>query len=345
MNIRAKIDPETPPQSNDSGVNQPLGEAYSSYWDAWLKGFSTRLVAPGRSVCAQPQTNMSPLDTIHSHCKLHGNGPVFDLARISGPIGFDLINFVLMSSPDSLRMAERWRKLVRYQVSVRSSGQDDPTRFLEIDDDNNVVLTPGIVRPANLSTFGPAMLAGVAIGAFQRLHRQKVQVLEIMPNGRSRPLNLRGNRQTGDIAFDSQILIRFGRDLTPTNGSVFPLSAPNLPLSLAHLGTKRSDRFLEKVAAVMPRESGCHRPLEDTARLLGMSARSLSRRLSEEGTAYGKLARFVRLRKACLLLSSGNADLNDIAFLSDYSDRHHMARDFRRMTQISPADVRDVMQG
>ncbi|MHA7772654.1 helix-turn-helix domain-containing protein [Roseibium sp. M-1] len=45
------------------------------------------------------------------------------------------------------------------------------------------------------------------------------------------------------------------------------------------------------------------------------------------------------------MLAAGKASLDEIAFRAAYSDRHHMSRDFRRMAQITPSGLRNLLAG
>lgn len=76
------------------------------------------------------------------------------------------------------------------------------------------------------------------------------------------------------------------------------------------------------------------------ARRLGMSERTLHRRLAEEGESFQGLVTRTRRRSAEALLSSGQHGLADVAFLTGFSDQSAFSRAFKRWTGSTPAAFR-----
>jgi AraC-like DNA-binding protein len=77
-----------------------------------------------------------------------------------------------------------------------------------------------------------------------------------------------------------------------------------------------------------------------TADAMGMSVRSLQRRLADAGTSYKRLLANERLAAATDLLEKGNTRILDIALDLGYSDHAHFTRAFRRWTGTAPRDFR-----
>jgi AraC-like DNA-binding protein len=75
------------------------------------------------------------------------------------------------------------------------------------------------------------------------------------------------------------------------------------------------------------------------AHRLGMSAATLQRRLSQEGTSFRELSREVRMRKLCTLLAT-DANLDDIAFDLGFSDRRSLWRACVDWLGMSPTAYR-----
>lgn len=75
------------------------------------------------------------------------------------------------------------------------------------------------------------------------------------------------------------------------------------------------------------------------ARKLGMSAATLQRRLTQEGTSFRELSREVRMRKLCTLLAT-DANLDDIAFDLGFSDRRSLWRACFDWLGMSPTAYR-----
>jgi AraC-like DNA-binding protein len=77
-----------------------------------------------------------------------------------------------------------------------------------------------------------------------------------------------------------------------------------------------------------------------TARALGATARTLQRRLTEEGTSFGAEVESVREELARVYVSDRGRPLMEVAFLLGYSDLSTFVRAFRRWTGVTPARFR-----
>ena len=75
---------------------------------------------------------------------------------------------------------------------------------------------------------------------------------------------------------------------------------------------------------------------EGAAQALGMSLRSLQRRLQEEGTTYREILDSTRQEIARTYLEKRRASVTEIAFLLGFSDSNSFSRAFRRWTGQSP---------
>ncbi len=76
----------------------------------------------------------------------------------------------------------------------------------------------------------------------------------------------------------------------------------------------------------------------DMATRLGVSERTLTRRLSESGTSFRELIQMYRRRKALHLLRGGAVPIGDIAVRLGYSDPGNFARAFHRWFGVSPRE-------
>jgi AraC-like DNA-binding protein len=79
---------------------------------------------------------------------------------------------------------------------------------------------------------------------------------------------------------------------------------------------------------------------EQIARAMGMSARSLSRKLAKEGTSFLKVVESYRKAMAESLISETGLQLTQIAFLLGYSDLSSFSSAFKRWTGRTPSAVR-----
>jgi len=140
----------------------------------------------------------------------------------------------------------------------------------------------------------------------------------------------------------------------PSNRLIFASSVLDLPLEMADpvamalareqceremqaLG--RDDRTVARVRELLPLPEG-FRSLEDIAQLLGVSVRTLKRRLADGNTSYSALLDELRQERALLLLRDGNLSREQIAERLGYSDAANFNRAFRRWTGKTPGMVR-----
>ena len=80
--------------------------------------------------------------------------------------------------------------------------------------------------------------------------------------------------------------------------------------------------------------------LDEVASSLGMSARSLQRRLSESGTTFRTEIDAVRNHTAQLLLQDPKLALSEVAWLLGFSDPRAFTRAFRRWHGVTPSAFR-----
>jgi len=80
--------------------------------------------------------------------------------------------------------------------------------------------------------------------------------------------------------------------------------------------------------------TGAH--IDDVAKGLNLSRRSLQRRLSESGSTYSKLIDGVREIRARNLITGSQLSLNEIAFLLGYSEQSAFNHAYKRWTGLSP---------
>jgi AraC-like DNA-binding protein len=81
---------------------------------------------------------------------------------------------------------------------------------------------------------------------------------------------------------------------------------------------------------------------ETMARALGVSARTLSRRLADEGTSFRNTLDDVRQEFACALLQDHSLSVADVAFFLEYSEPAAFNRSFRRWTGQTPRAFRQA---
>jgi AraC-like DNA-binding protein len=82
--------------------------------------------------------------------------------------------------------------------------------------------------------------------------------------------------------------------------------------------------------------------LEDVAGELGMSVRTLRRRLSDEGTSYRQIVDDLRLEVATKYLRDTHMTVEDVAFALGFNDAASFRRAFRRWTSRTPQYFRQA---
>ncbi len=80
--------------------------------------------------------------------------------------------------------------------------------------------------------------------------------------------------------------------------------------------------------------------IDDVARELGMSSRTLRRRLADQGFIYKEIIEDVRHKQALRYLSDKRINLKQVAYLLGYSDQAAFNHAFRRWTGSSPSAYR-----
>jgi AraC-like DNA-binding protein len=86
--------------------------------------------------------------------------------------------------------------------------------------------------------------------------------------------------------------------------------------------------------------SGNRPTLSKAAKSLGMSVRTLQRRLGELGTTYQDVLDNVRHRSAIRLLTSTNLGLGEVAFLLGFEEVNSFMRAFHAWEGTTPAKWR-----
>ena len=97
------------------------------------------------------------------------------------------------------------------------------------------------------------------------------------------------------------------------------------------------DRVRHAVAATLADEAPSLRRI---ARALGVSARTLTRRLAEEGTKFSAVVDAIRAEMASSLLHQRNLGVSEVSYLLGFSEPSAFTRAFQRWTGTSPTEFR-----
>jgi len=98
----------------------------------------------------------------------------------------------------------------------------------------------------------------------------------------------------------------------------------------------------EMISALLPEGN---KAIEEVARLLGISPRTLQRRLNGEGISYSDLVDRCRCNAACEALECTKRPIQHIGATLGYADASSFARAFRRWTGAAPHIYRNRLRG
>ncbi|MDP0501129.1 MAG: AraC family transcriptional regulator [Verrucomicrobiota bacterium JB022] len=128
------------------------------------------------------------------------------------------------------------------------------------------------------------------------------------------------------------------------NPEIFRMLGPQLEQELA---AKLAERTLpERVKGVIKRLLAGERPtIGRVSRELGMSARTLQRRLAAEGRTFQEVLEAARRELARHYLLHSSLELNETAFLLGYGDANSFFRAFQQWEGESPGRWRSAQRG
>ncbi len=136
------------------------------------------------------------------------------------------------------------------------------------------------------------------------------------------------------LTFDAEVL---DRRLPTANPE---LARHNDDLVRRYLADMREGTIVDRVRRALAEHlSGDASPVK-LATALGMSSRSLQRRLKEHGTSYAQVLRDTRRELAASYLREQHCSITEIAFLLGFEDASAFARAFRSWTGVSPSEFR-----
>jgi AraC-like DNA-binding protein len=118
------------------------------------------------------------------------------------------------------------------------------------------------------------------------------------------------------------------------------VNAPTIPLR-APSGLSDTWDFVTALRALIrPYLAQGHPPLSLVAEIVGMSERTLQRRLAQSRTTYSAIVQEARFLIASDLMADSDLNIADIAFAAGYDNPPHFSRAFKRLTGITPRDYR-----
>lgn len=129
------------------------------------------------------------------------------------------------------------------------------------------------------------------------------------------------------------------------NAELFEMLAPQFDQELKQLrqGEDSQENFTERVREAIQEKLTGHRPsIDDIARRLHMSSRTLQRRLQESGSSFQRVLDDARHQMARYYLSNSVLELNEAAYLLGYEDANSFVRAFRTWEGVPPGLWRET---
>jgi AraC-like DNA-binding protein len=123
------------------------------------------------------------------------------------------------------------------------------------------------------------------------------------------------------------------------NAELSAILAPQLDEELKR--QKGQESFPERVRAIIQKKlTGRRPPMQDIARELRMSSRTLQRRLQDAGYSFQQVMEEARHQLARHYLTNSLLELNETAYLLGYEDSNSFVRAFRTWEGVPPAHWR-----
>src|SRR5271167_2067662 len=128
------------------------------------------------------------------------------------------------------------------------------------------------------------------------------------------------------------------------NAELLEMLAPQFDQQLKER-TAVEDHFIDLVRGAIQQRLTGHRPVvDDVARDLHMSSRTLQRRLQDSGSSYQLVLDDARHQMARYYLSNSVLELAEAAYLLGYEDASSFARAFRAWEGMPPRDWREAQR-
>lgn len=129
------------------------------------------------------------------------------------------------------------------------------------------------------------------------------------------------------------------RPFVTHNAELLAAVAPQLEAELSQALASRA--IGEQVKGILKRQMAGRRPgIEDVAKELRLSSRTLQRRLADDGLSFQQLTQDARRELARHYLLHSSLELNETAYLLGYEDAHSFFRAFHDWEGSSPGEWR-----
>jgi AraC-like DNA-binding protein len=197
----------------------------------------------------------------------------------------------------------------------------------------------------------PPALIDYCFGWMQTIGRQgsgtnvsPVRVEYVQPRSYLQQIERHFNCKVVTGAAQNAIIFRASDARLPfitRNAELLDMLAPQLNLELKQ--SQAQDSFIEQVrSSIQQRLTGQRPSVDEVARDLHMSSRTLQRRLQETETSFQRELDEARRQMARYYLRNSILELNEAAYLLGYEDSNSFVRAFRGWEGIPPGQWRET---
>ncbi|RCK40137.1 AraC family transcriptional regulator [Thalassospira profundimaris] len=253
------------------------------------------------------------------HLALKEQAPVLTMLRYGG-------------SPELI--VERWRRLESYSHARGRTEFATTSRSL--------TLHRGTVRGQAPSRVENLLLHGFIVGLLEAIGVEGITSV-ILPSHGSAVTMVRNGKLVKVRDFAGRGLrwrISWQSFVPVSQGYPFMANMPGTaPSAVAGRPVVR------KLVAMLENDVGRGWTIDDVARDMETSARTLQRRLQAANTRFSDLLRLTRVREACRLISGTDLSIGEIGYWCGFTDNAHFSRDFRRLVGMPPSVYREASLG
>ncbi len=264
----------------------------------------------------------------------------FDWGRLIKLGAHDILGYAILSSPTmdyALRLASRYWRLITptFRMTYRRDAQQATLEFAPI--------MP--MRPQTLQFH----LEGIAVSAHEQMKAlvgDRLPSYDIYLSAAQPPYHQR-YRELAPARwhFEAQALpgIRMAVSIDALDHAL-----PMADRNALQMAEARCEALLQRVTQggglsewVLMMLSEAHEgmpTIEELARILHITSRTLDRRLRKEGRQFHEMTKRVRLEKAHALLGSRRMTVTQVALQLGYRDVANFTRAFRRDSGMSPSE-------
>jgi AraC-like DNA-binding protein len=220
------------------------------------------------------------------------------------------------------------------------SGHFHQSRRLELTEDNEhfVVVEDIVVHGEDNAPVEDLFVLGILKSGLQELGCQGIEV--VWEAVRSQELkDLLNEIDIWPIAVEGVTRWRFSWDEINKQVVIRGLDDFFLEKSRIH-AEQTPTQIIQEIGKMLKADLHKRPTMEAVAERLGLSTRTLQRKLEAAGTSYSTLHKNIRLKTAESLLRTTTMKLAEISQLAGFNDSAHFCREFKKHHRETPTDFR-----